>query len=271
MRMRFLAVIFGLLIPMAGFAANLAVFDNDTYTDVDHESANLIASLQAAGHSVTTFSGITAADWGTALAGADALVIPELDNGALEPDLDQAALDVISAFVAGGGGFIGISTNRYDDVGGTDYFRDTELWNAIFGYSLEHSAVSEPYTLQVVGGPFAGMPPSLVYLSAVEGLVTGTLPPGAESVYTDTGGVTVVSWWLHGAGTFVQLGYDWFEATDGADPDDQADWDAVLARAVEVATGSRMLTPVPATGLLGLMALIVLLGTTGLIFTRRHA
>lgn len=267
MRIRLLSLAFCLLIPMAGFSANLAFFDNPAYTDPPEESANLIAALEAAGHNVSVFSGITAADWATALASADGLVIPELDSGALEPALDQAAKNVIAAFVSSGHGFIGISSNRNN----AGLYHDVELWNAVFGFSLVHTNVSQPFTLQVASGRFAGLPATLADLSAVEGVTAASLPAGAEIVYTDTGGNVVVFAAPYGTGNFIQIGYDWFAASSGADPDDQAAWDEVLPRAIEVAAAPATPTPpVPTTGFIGLLVLVTLVGTIGLLFARRE-
>src|SRR5689334_16510273 len=54
------------LLEMRRLLANVAFFNNTTYLDTD-ENTNLISSLQAAGHTVNTFTGITATDFNTAL------------------------------------------------------------------------------------------------------------------------------------------------------------------------------------------------------------
>ena len=50
-------------------AASIAFFDNPAFTDPPEESARLATSLSNRGHTLTTFSGITAADFTAATAG----------------------------------------------------------------------------------------------------------------------------------------------------------------------------------------------------------
>jgi hypothetical protein len=256
----YLIVFAGLLLPTAVWSLEVAFFDNPTYTDTTEESANLVTALEGLGHNVTIFSGITANDWLTATSAANLLVIPELDVGPLAGDLDQAALDAILGYVSGGGGFIGISSNRVDAV-----YRDVTLWNAIFGFSLVHSDLISPYTLQSINPPFADGPAELTYSSAVEGLLTSSLPAGAEAIYTDVAGETVVSVVPVGSGMFAQLGFDWF--TDDPTP---PEWNDVLDRTISAVSGDiAPVAPVPALGGFGLAAMIALFGLFGTILTRR--
>ena len=261
-RFLYLIVFAGLLLPTAVWSLEVAFFDNPAYTDTTEESAHLVTALEGLGHNVTIFSGITANDWLTATSGANLLVIPELDVGPLAGDLDQAALDAILGYVNSGGGFIGISSNRTD---GSNIYRDITLWNAIFGFSLVHSDLISPYTLQSINPPFAGGPAELADSSAVEGLSTSSLPAGAESIYTDVAGETVVSVVPVGSGMFAQLGFDWF-TNDPTPPE----WNDVLDRTVSAVSGDvAPLAPVPSLGGFGLAAMIALFGLFGTILTRR--
>ncbi|MDT8322364.1 MAG: hypothetical protein RQ826_17755, partial [Xanthomonadales bacterium] len=161
-------------------AASIAFFDNDTYTDVDQESVNLIASLESLGHTVNVFSGIAAADWETATQANDLLVIPELDNGGLFPDLDAEAQDAIFDYVTGGGGLI--MFNRTS--------RTLPVLNGIFGYSLSGSGRGGSTTLNVAaaaGTAFEGGPATLPPSDAVDTVTTASLPAGALDLYNDAG------------------------------------------------------------------------------------
>lgn len=259
-RFMFLIVFAGLLLPTAVWSLEVAFFDNPAYTDTAEESANLVAALEGLGHNVTIFSGITANDWSTATSAANLLVIPELDVGPLAEDLDGAALAAILGYVNGGGGFIGISSNR-NDVGG---FRDVNLWNAIFGFSLVHIAPIDPYTLQSIDPPFVDGPALLPDASAVEGLLTSSLPAGAQSIYIDSAGETVVSIVPVGSGMFAQVGFDWF--TNPA----PTEWDDVLGRTVSAVSGEfAPPAPVPSLSGFGMAAMIALFALFGTILTRR--
>ena len=96
------------LVVSTSFAADVALFNNDTYVDwlpgdSGSEASNLYDTLQSQGHTVTTFTGITAADWTTATAGQGVLAIPELENGDLDAALDAAARTAIAEYGQGCG------------------------------------------------------------------------------------------------------------------------------------------------------------------------
>ena len=89
----------------------VALFANTSYVDYlpgdsGSEASNLEATLNVMGRSVTTFTGITAADFQAAVNGKDILAIPELENGDLDADLDAAARTAIADFVSAGGTLI---------------------------------------------------------------------------------------------------------------------------------------------------------------------
>src|SRR5262245_12438086 len=88
-------------------AANMALFFNSAYVDTTPNSTGEAYTLQqtliSQGNTVTTFTGITGSAFSAALAGNTFLVIPELQNGNLSPDLDDNARFVINAFVKAGG------------------------------------------------------------------------------------------------------------------------------------------------------------------------
>src|SRR5262245_33632290 len=88
-------------------AANVALFFDpafvDTATDGTGEAYNLQQGLIAQGHTVTTFTGTSKADFDAALAGNTVLVIPELQNGNLSPALSYDTALTIAVFVNNGG------------------------------------------------------------------------------------------------------------------------------------------------------------------------
>ncbi len=213
---------------LLGGVQQIAYFDNDLYTDVDGESVNLAASLTAQGHTLNSFSGITAADWNAATAVADLLVIPELDNGDLFAALDAAAISAINSYIGNGGGLI-----MFDRTVSAP--RTIDFLNGIFGYALQPGFIVASQSLNAAaaaGTEFEGGPPALPDISATEGLTTASLPPGSLSLY-EQGANTSVLAVDQGSGRIVFLGFDWFEVPT------PAEWEDVLGRGVNhVAAGA---------------------------------
>lgn len=134
--------------------ASVVVFDDPTYVDTTNnyqaESDTVQAALVASGHSVTTFTGITAADINAAVAGKDVLLFPELELRNLGPTLDSAARAAITSFVSSGGGLI---------IHGDFFGHDEAFLNNVFGFSLTQSPTtfsSYDLTAQAAGTAFEG-------------------------------------------------------------------------------------------------------------------
>ncbi|WP_436793748.1 Calx-beta domain-containing protein [Actinospongicola halichondriae] len=250
--MRALAAMAVLLAPLAlagpagsapGGDSNIAVFDNDDYGDSDQETALVIADLEAGGHNVTTFDGITAAEITAALDGQNVLVIPELeggDDGALIADLDDDAEAVIADFVDGGGRIVFFGSSE----------PDAEI-NGLFGFSVSTSddgdACDEPEDddVDVTAAATAGCnrvdtdtelhdgPATLLYVNDTTTLSIASLPEGSTVPYVDNNNAdgAAVALMPFGDGMVVFLGYDWFpdfdEEEDGevedVRPDDAGD------------------------------------------------
>lgn len=205
----------------------VAVFDNGTYVDTaggsGSESDTIQASLSSLGHSVTTFTGLTAASFTAGLSGKDALLIPEQENSALAPALDVAAKAAIQNFVANGGGLI-ISA---------DY---AGFLNGVFGFGLSYgSSSTASLTPAAAGTAFAGGPASLPPHSQTIEFNTATLPAGSATIYSDGAGSTVALI-PYGAGTIVSLGWDWFDAAPLGSQN--GGWLTVLGSAVSQAANS---------------------------------
>lgn len=216
--------------PANALAADVVVFDDPAYVDTVggafSESDTIQASLAAQGHTVTAFTGTSAAAWTAALAGKNALVIPEQESGSLGSALPAATILVIQGFVSAGGGVV-VS----DDYRGT--------LNAIFGFSLVGGGGStSTLTGAAAGTQFATGPASIPGNNATASFTTASLPPGSTSVYA-FGANTVVALMPFGSGKIVHLGWDWFNAQPLGSQD--GGWLAVLGSAVtEVGT-----TPAP--------------------------
>ena len=208
----------------------VALFANTSYvtynpTDFDAEASNLEASLNVMGRSVTTFTGITAADFKAAVKGKDILAIPELESGDLDADLDASARTAIANFVSKGGTLIihadGFISNNF-----------MTLLNSTFGYSLSSGNLTGPYNLNTTdsaGTLFATGPASLPLNSGTYDLSTASLPAGALSIYDD-GSSTAVAMIPYDDGMIIILCWDWYDAVPTGSQD--GGWLEVLYRAM---------------------------------------
>lgn len=220
-----------LLAPAVAYGARVAVFDDPAFVDTggtsSAEADNVQASLAAQGHTVDTFTGISAAAFSAGLAGNRLLVVPELETGNLGAALSQQAVHTIRSYVATGGGLI-----VFDLAGGNT----TAFLNTVFGYSLASgSAGTSTRTAEVAGTSFAGGPASLPANNATESLAAASLPGGAATMYADGANATVVAF-NYGDGEIVFLAWDWFDAQPVGTQD--GGWLNVLTRAVAEVAGT---------------------------------
>ncbi len=219
--------------PQAG-AAVIAVFDDPAYVDTEgstsSESDNVQAGLAALGFSVVPFTGTTAADFGTALAGADVLVIPELEaNSNLGNDLSPQARTVITNFVSQGGGLI-------------EFYQGPEFLNLVFGFSLGSQGASlSRITAAATGTAFTNGPAWLPANNATDSLDSSTFPAGGQAIYSSGGINAEVAWLPFGNGQIVYLGWDWYDAAPPGAQDNG--WLEVLDRAVIQLAGGMRLFP----------------------------
>ncbi|MDP9387420.1 MAG: hypothetical protein M3Q48_05690 [Actinomycetota bacterium] len=212
-----------------GGPSRVAVFDDPVYVDtsdaVDAESDNVQASLTALGHTVTPFTGVSAAEFEAALASADVLVVPELERRDLAADLSDEAKAAIAGFVAGGGSMV---------VFGAVAPTTQNLLNAVFGFSVSEQGTPIPSARQPAaeGTEFAGEAATLPQNDGMDHLTVASLPAGARSVYGD-GTRSTVAVLPHGAGSITYLGWDWFASSPPSEGGQDGGWQSVLDAAVE--------------------------------------
>ncbi|HZL89158.1 MAG TPA: hypothetical protein VFB96_12335, partial [Pirellulaceae bacterium] len=217
------------LLASLAVATNAAIFD--TTSAAPHaEATNLIAALTALGQSTSTFTDLSAAGIAAALAGTDAVVIPEQEFASLNAALTAAAKDALAQYVNSGHGMIVI---------GSPSGRAESLMNGLFGFSLAAgpdptAGVSflddvDPLGTTFVTGPI-GVINFIVEVTGFDASPVATLPAGARRIY-EFGSVWTVGLFSHGAGQIVYFGYD-FDDPAGQVPF-TANWNAVLGLAVD--------------------------------------
>ena len=251
-------------------AANVALFFDpiyvDTATDGTGEAYNLQQALIQQGHTVTTFTGTSATDFNAALTGKTVLVIPELQNNNLSPDLDQNAAFAISLFVNNGGTLLMFDPGDGDPL--------AVLNKGFPGFHLT-SAGQAAGTIQkapgAVGTPFENGPATLpANLNATDTILTSSLPNGgnfpvtSNVIYGDANGNAVIAMINVGGGHVVVFGWDWFDAAPVGTQD--GGWLSLLDTAGNEVVGSQ---PVPTLSEWAMIAMVALLAITGLATLRR--
>ena len=263
-----LAAVTGIVMSASATAANVALFADTTFIDysppsTSSEGYNMQVALAGMGHTVTTFTGTTAAEWSAALAGQQILVIPEQENGEIAGALPPATITVIQNFVNGGGNLIIAS----------DY-QSTLLLNAVFGYTLvlDGSGAISNITGAAAGTAFAGGPASLADNNATSGGVNTASLPGAGVCAYDVGTECMVFQIAQGSGTIESLAYDYFNAAPNGTQD--GGWLEALRLAsggTGGGPGGPALHPVPVMPMSGLVLLGLMLAATAAFTLRRSA
>ncbi|HEX5035227.1 MAG TPA: hypothetical protein VFW62_12175 [bacterium] len=240
-------------------AAEVALFFNDQYVDTapddcGSEANNLIVSIESfGGNTVTTFTGITAADFSAAVEDRNPLVIPEFNAG-LNLDLDDAARQAIADFVDQGGRLILFGE---DSAALIDFFDD------VFGITVNVSSSPDTSTktAEAAGTIFADGPASIPYNDGTAYIQDSSLPAEAINVYSYNNGsedFAVVAIFPFGSGDIIFLGWDWYSSGPGAGDNTECEgpqdggWQDLLATAVETVpvptptpTPSPTATPTP--------------------------
>jgi hypothetical protein len=253
--------------------STVAVFSNGDYTDVGEEDANLIDDLEARGHTVVLIEELSAEAFTTGLDGAHVLAIPEIDSLAFLDDASADVLDVIRAFVDGGGRILFFGSND-----------PTPLMNELFEYELEYldefcfpppaegvstAAVGDcVLTAAAADTEMADGPADLAYVNDSTSVTPASLPEGSTVFYEGTAGLgpnaagaagvlpedlVAAASMPFGDGAVLLFGWDWFPDTESdstaAGVAEEAEWATVLDLSVsqpEVSASS------PAAGALDL-------------------
>ena len=246
--------------------AKILFFSNDAYTDPLEEDATQIAALTETGATVTAFDGGdgTGAAWSAALAGKDALVIPESGSIYLSPALDADAANVLYDFVFNGGRLI-LPTDYQAPL--LSFLTDVDYTSS---WSTNNS--SETGILQVAD---PALPATVTYSDAtypVVNFATWTpelLAPLTPLYVNEAGTQLFAGQWTVGAGKVSVLAYDWYPGEEAVDIAGRALWNQLLQALTNVpvpalaATGSE--APVaPVAAAFGLL----LLGAVGIFAAR---
>jgi hypothetical protein len=246
--------------------AKILFFSDGDYTDPLEEDPAEIAALTETGATVTAFDGGdgTGAAWSAALAGKDALVIPESSSIYLSPVLDADAANVLYDFVFNGGRLILPTTYQaplLSFLTGLDY---ASSWSTTNSSQVGILQVDDP-----------ALPATVTYSDATYPVVNydewspELLAPLTPLYVNEANTLLFAGQWTVGTGTISVLAYDWYPGEEPEDIAGRALWNQLLQALTNVpvpalaATGSE--APVaPAAAAFGLL----LLGAVGIFAVR---
>lgn len=229
-----LALLIVMTTAWTAFSQTVALFYDGQYVATNatasSEAYNMKHALLSMGFKVKTFTGITAAAFSNALAGADALIVPELKFGELATNLTEEASGAICGFVESGKMLVQIG----------DYHSKADRFiNGTFGYAIKgSSAVSGSMVASYPKGTiFEGGPSTLAGVNGLFPWVSSSLPSGTRSVYGFTRKIdyTTVAMIPRGSGRIVLLAWDWYNAAPCGKQDNG--WNSVLSRVIKSSSG----------------------------------
>lgn len=190
---------------------------NDTYVDYVadpmgsfvHEANNIMAYLDDNTIAYETFTDISESGWSSVVSLAGYVVIPEIEEADILPDMSAGAKSAVSNFVSSGGNLLMFNPNSGDVI---------PFLNDIFSFSIisgGEGGISEPISLTVAGsGLFPSESATIPDLSATSSLDTTTLPVSSVTIYEGNGAnQSVVTMIPYGSGKIYVLGWDWFNAS----------------------------------------------------------
>ena len=236
-------------------AANVALFMNGTYVDIDDEgdlceaeANNLQIIIEGLGtHTLSTFIGIAAADFSAVLADADVLVIPELEEGDVFAALTPEAVTAINDFVEQGGRLLTF---------GSSSTNVQALLNGVFGFTLDISGSSgeATKTAEAVGTLFEDGPATIPANDGTSSIVGSSLPAEAINVYNFNDGAddnSMLAILPFGSGEAIFFGWDWYDSVppggpgDGCDGGQDGGWVSLLITALGEPNPVPTPTPTP--------------------------
>lgn len=169
-----------------------------------HEANNLIALFEEMNISYEMLTDIEESTF-AGVPSSKKLIIPELEEADLLPDLTNSAKTVIENFVSDGGTLVMFNPGSGDPL---------DVLNNVFGFSLSGNGFSTPISLTIAGASlFPTENATIPDLSGTDAIDTSTLPEGSVSIYEGSGtNESLVVKIPYGSGQIYVLGWDWFDA-----------------------------------------------------------
>jgi hypothetical protein len=221
---------------------DVRILINNNYVDysenvggsTSREPNNLMAFMDSVGISYSTFTDISESSFASFSGGF--LLIPELEEEDLNPDLTSGARAAIERFVDNGGTLIMFNPSNGDVP---------EVLNAVFGFSVDSSSANDPISLTEVGSViFPEASSTLADNSVTNSLSKSTLPENSFTIYEgDDANQSVVTMMLYGDGKIYVMGWDWYDALPLGG--EGGNWNSLLETILTQTVVVPTLTPTP--------------------------
>jgi hypothetical protein len=193
--------------------SDVYVFINQNYVDYvvdpgvsyDHEANNLLALFEEQNISYKTFTDMNEYTI-SSIPNTKKIVIPELEQGYLAPDLGVETKNALSNFVDSGGTLIMFCPNSGDPL---------LVLNDVFQFNLQTGLQGDDtYSITEEGSLlFPAESSTIPFHSATSGIVVSSLPAESIVIYqSDTETISIVTQIPFGSGKIYVLGWDWYDA-----------------------------------------------------------
>lgn len=196
---------------VAGVSTGVFILINTNYVDyqenttgTSHEANNVMAIMDQASISYQTFTDISEGFFGS-LSSSSKILIPEIEEDNLNPDLTSGARSALNNFVNNGGTLIMFNPGNGDVL---------TVLNETFGFTLQEGNVNTPINITSSGEElFPDEAGSLPSLSATNSIDSSTLPEDSVVLYEgDEANESVVTLINYGNGKIYVLGWDFYDA-----------------------------------------------------------
>lgn len=211
---------------VSGVQPGVYILINTNYVDYDatnpsssREPNNIMAIMDSTDISYETFVDISESFF-SSLSSSSKLLIPEIEEANLNPDLSNGARSAINSFVNNGGTLVMFHPNNGDPL---------DVLNDVFELNLNTNGASEPIVLTTEGAEiFPDESSTLPSVSATSSIDTSTLPENAVTIYEgDDSNQSVVTMIPFGDGKIYVLGWDFYDAPPAGGENEQG-WNHLL-------------------------------------------
>lgn len=212
------------LLSIVRTETKIALLANNNYVDYSvgdnsSEASNVQATLTNFStpysflYTVNTFTDVSADGFTKVLVDKDILVIPELEQGNLDPALTSDAKTVIYNFVNDGGTLMMFYPDNSSEE--EDSEDSLVVLNDIFGFNMDSGDSNEPFSLytDANGTVFEGAATTIDSNNSTHSVDLPTIPVGSKVIYNeDSAGDAIVLLIPFGDGNIIMYGWDWYNA-----------------------------------------------------------
>lgn len=187
-------------------------YTSDPGSSYTHEANNLMFFMDDIGYEYNTFNLNSDISWENVCSLASTIIIPEIEEADLYPDLSSQSKSKINEFVLNGGKLIMFYPSS--DV--------INILNNTFGFSMSgEGGISTPISVTSEGNAlFSGLNATIPDNNGSDSIQTDTLPANSITIYEGSDpNQSLVVQISYGTGKIYVFGWDWYDAVPQGDQD----------------------------------------------------